>query len=265
MERSPTAELSAPGKAFVAGEYAVLEPGEPALVLAVDLRLHLTLRELPGRRVELFHRPSGAFLEGELRPEGIGWSSGVPGELRFAARATELAVRLCAEEGGDLRGFRSSFEDELAREGRKLGLGGSAAASVLAVRAACSAQGRQASPPEVLGLAAAAHWVEQGGRGSGADVAACALGGLLEVRTRRAQGDVDRVLRRPARDLLAEPALEALPVHVPSGLRFLLAFSGTPADSRSLVEGVQLSAPFGRYQMAIDVAEAIGPRWESLR
>jgi homocysteine S-methyltransferase len=27
-----------------------------------------------------------------------------------------------------------------------------------------------------------------------------------------------------------------------------------------LVEGVQLSAPFGRYQMALDVAEAIGPR-----
>ena len=29
---------------------------------------------------------------------------------------------------------------------------------------------------------------------------------------------------------------------------------------RSLVQGVQLSAPFGRYQMALDVAEAIGPR-----
>jgi methionine synthase I (cobalamin-dependent)/5,10-methylenetetrahydrofolate reductase len=29
---------------------------------------------------------------------------------------------------------------------------------------------------------------------------------------------------------------------------------------RSLVQGVQLSAPFGRYQMAIEVAEAIGPR-----
>src|SRR5436190_9724347 len=29
---------------------------------------------------------------------------------------------------------------------------------------------------------------------------------------------------------------------------------------RQLVQGVQLSAPFGRYQMAIDVAEAIGPR-----
>ncbi|MBZ5625508.1 MAG: bifunctional homocysteine S-methyltransferase/methylenetetrahydrofolate reductase [Acidobacteriia bacterium] len=29
---------------------------------------------------------------------------------------------------------------------------------------------------------------------------------------------------------------------------------------RHMVEGVQLSAPFGRYQMALDVAEAIGPR-----
>jgi homocysteine S-methyltransferase len=29
---------------------------------------------------------------------------------------------------------------------------------------------------------------------------------------------------------------------------------------RPMVEGVQLSAPFGRYQMAIEVAEAVGPR-----
>ena len=29
---------------------------------------------------------------------------------------------------------------------------------------------------------------------------------------------------------------------------------------RPLVQGVQLSAPFGRYQMAIQVAEAIGSR-----
>jgi homocysteine S-methyltransferase len=29
---------------------------------------------------------------------------------------------------------------------------------------------------------------------------------------------------------------------------------------RRMVQGVQLSAPFGRYQMALDVAEAIGER-----
>jgi homocysteine S-methyltransferase len=31
---------------------------------------------------------------------------------------------------------------------------------------------------------------------------------------------------------------------------------------RPMVEGVQLSAPFGRYQLAVEVAEAIGPRRE---
>jgi 5,10-methylenetetrahydrofolate reductase len=30
--------------------------------------------------------------------------------------------------------------------------------------------------------------------------------------------------------------------------------------ARPMVQGVQLSAPFGRYQMALDVADAIGPR-----
>jgi hypothetical protein len=29
---------------------------------------------------------------------------------------------------------------------------------------------------------------------------------------------------------------------------------------RSMVQGVQLSPPFGRYQLALSVAEAIGPR-----
>ena len=32
------------------------------------------------------------------------------------------------------------------------------------------------------------------------------------------------------------------------------------ARVRRWSQGVQLSAPFGRYQMALDVAEAIGPR-----
>ena len=30
--------------------------------------------------------------------------------------------------------------------------------------------------------------------------------------------------------------------------------------ARPMVQGVQLSAPFGRYQMALAVADAIGPR-----
>src|SRR2546421_13091806 len=147
--RAP-AELSAPGKAFVAGEYSVLEHGQPALVLAVDVRLHARLRELSGGAVELRHGPSGVFLRGEIGLDGLSWTAGIPGELRFAARAAGLAAKLCAEERREPRGFAATFQDDFARDGRKLGLGGSAASSVLAVRATCAAQGRDAQPREEM-------------------------------------------------------------------------------------------------------------------
>ena len=232
------AELSVPAKAFVAGEYAVLERGEPALVLAIDLRLRAALRELPGRAVELLRRPSGESVRGELIGGGVQWQSGIPGELRFAARAVEVAARLCAEERRDPRGFEAAFEDDLSRDGRKLGLGGSAAASVLAVRAACAAQGREVAPGEAMCLATAAHFIEQGGRGSGADVAACALGGLVEVRRKHEWIDARAPLRGGARDLLAHPPLETRAIAVPRGLRFLLAWTGATADTRRLVDQV---------------------------
>jgi phosphomevalonate kinase len=221
--------FAACGKAFLAGEYGVLEPGEPALVLGLDRALHLTVRPAPGRRVELRHGPSKAIARGELGA-GIAWSGAVPVQLRFAARAASIAARLCAEEEREPHGFQATFEDDLALAGRKLGLGGSAAASVLSVRATCAAQGRQLSPEDAAVLAASAHRAEQGGQGSGADVAASALGGLLEVRAHW-RGEVE------PRELLAQKPLEIRRVAVPPELHFLLAFTGAAADTRTLVSG----------------------------
>jgi phosphomevalonate kinase len=242
-------ELSAPGKAFVAGEYSVLQPGEPALVLAVDIRMHAVVRELRSRAVELVHAPSGSAAHGELTQSGVAWTSGIPGDLRFAARSVQLAARLCAEEALAPRGFNAAFQDDLSRDGRKLGLGGSAAASVLAVRATCLAQGRELTRDESITLAAAAHWLEQGGRGSGADVAACGAGGLVEVRSQSAA--FASVPNTPLRDLLQRDSpLQVRAVAVPPGLHFLLAWTGQPANTRNLVNSVLsfASARPGRWQ-----------------
>ncbi|MFL5311973.1 MAG: mevalonate kinase, partial [Myxococcales bacterium] len=83
-----------------------------------------------------------------------------------------------------------------------------------------------------------AHFLEQGGRGSGADVAACALGGLIEVRRTHAWTTGDDPLSGGVRELLAHPPLEARPIAAPQGLRFLLAWSGAPADTRRLIDQV---------------------------
>ena len=204
--------LWAPGKVFLAGEYAVLDRGRPALVAAVDRGLRLSLRPLGEPLVALRHAPSGESLTGVLSDDvssPVAWMGGVPGGLRFAARAVALSLRLCAEEGRAPRGFAATFEDDLsvvdaAGASRKLGLGGSAASSVLAVRAAALSQGRGLTPSEVLTLALAAHWVEQGGSGSGGDVAASSLGGVSLVRVRHVWRAPEQVLALPAKGLIAD-------------------------------------------------------------
>jgi phosphomevalonate kinase len=216
-------KLRAPGKVFLAGEYAVLEPGRPALVVGIDRFLEATVE--PGQEVSIEHR-------------GIVWRGGPPPpELRFAARAVELAK--------PERGFRLVFENELAIAGKKLGLGGSAAATVLTVRAARPDLGQE----EALSLAFAAHWIEQGGSGSGADVAASSLGGVLRVTGRNPFRSAEEAMALPLRDLLQARPLGAQRLSVPEDLRLLLAFTGEPADTRVLVRQVRA------------MAKGDGPRW----
>jgi len=214
-----TVRLEACGKVFLAGEYAVLDAGRPALVVGIDRKLHAIADPSPG--LHILHSPTG-----------VAWDSGrAPPELRFAARAAELARAFCATSAG----VRIVFEDDLGVPGRKLGLGGSAAACVLAVRAVCAVVGRKTADAEVLSLALAAHWAEQDGSGSGADVAAAALGGVLEVRSRIPWRSVEEVMAMPAAQIASSRPLEIRRVRVPPDLRLLLADAGAPANTRSLV------------------------------
>ena len=263
--------LAAPGKLFLAGEYAVLEPGRPALVLAVDRALHAALEVVPGRRIELRHAPSGASCGGELHEGVVAWTGPVPPMLRFAARALSLALRLCAEEELAPVGFALTFLDDLSLppvptggDSPKLGLGGSAAGSVLAVRAACLAQGRALTPADTLSVALAAHWIEQNGSGSGGDVAASALGGALELRVRHAWADVADPQRGPVSALLAQAPITTTSLRLPADLRFLLTWSGASSDTRALVQEVRAYAAEARARWT-RLADEISFASEGLR
>ncbi|HTO95488.1 MAG TPA: hypothetical protein VMK66_00475 [Myxococcales bacterium] len=240
--------IAACGKVFLAGEYAVLEAGRPALVAGIDRKLHASV-EVGGQGLRLFHAPSGSAWEGGEPPP----------ELRFAVRAARLASGFCAGPGA-----RIAFEDDFSLQGRKIGLGGSAAACVLAVRAVCAAAGRAATDEEVLALALAAHWAEQGGEGSGADVAASALGGVLEVRSRIAWRAPEEVMAMPAATIAASRPLRIQRLRPPPGLRLLLAHAGEPADTRALVRAVRSFARAGPGGWARR-ADAITAAAEKLR
>jgi len=165
--------VSAPGKIFLAGEYAVLQGGA-AVVAAVDRRA--TARLVTGGTpasplVEEVCRAVGAEL-GPAAPDGV----------------PEIDTTAMSGPGG------------------KLGIGSSAAAAAGAVGAFFDAAGLNLEAEEVraraFALAERAHRAAQGGRGSGADVAAAVFGGV--IRYHRGTDGYGRIEVRPLGPVPAE-------------------------------------------------------------
>ena len=216
-------EATAPGKLVLLGEYAVLE-GAPAVVTAVARRARVRLRvtEAPGWRVTapgLLDGPAEATVEagGTLRwrdPE-----AGARLEL-LSGLVRAMAAAGLADPGRtpalELELDTTAFFQEALPGRHKLGLGSSAALTVaLAVALAAAGGGEGVPAPEGGWLPALVrlHRAAQGGRGSGIDVAASLLGGI--VRYRLGEGG------RP----------EAAPAALPGGLGLRFVWTGRSAGT----------------------------------
>jgi phosphomevalonate kinase len=174
---------------MVAGEYAVLLPGEPCLVAAIDRRVTVD---------------ADTAAEWSVDTGNVKWSEGldVPPAAEFVVAALR-AMRTRYEHELTPHALRTS--DNLHIEGTKLGLGGSAAATVAAVHALAPPHAHR---EDLWGIADVVHRSVQGGRGSGADVAASVHGGVL-------------------RFTMAQRVVAPIGVH--PDVRLLLVWSGTSA------------------------------------
>lgn len=173
-------EYSAPGKAVVWGEYAVLE-GAPALVMAVNR--YATARVEPAvDRWQLRSRgfESSAHLSAsELMMASAAESAGITGLVRAVISALgdpELPLAACVHT--DTRDFHSNDQ---TGDSQKLGIGSSAA--VCTAAGAAIAEFLDKTFDESVPLAA--HRLLQGKAGSGLDVAAACHGGLIRFEAGR--------------------------------------------------------------------------------
>lgn len=222
--------LSAPGKLFLCGEYAVLWGGE-ARIVGVSPRAHAFVRSRDDRRVDVVLE--GGRLSGHATPAGVRWSEPVTDEFKFVSVAIDLAYRLSGVEGP---GFSVAFEPSPLVNGHKLGMGSSARATLLAVEAARSALG---APWDSLKLALLAHADAQGGKGSGGDVAASFAGGVVRYR----RFEASTLLTAAARGGLVAAIEQSPPVHLARMgeplFPMIYAFSGKSASTPGLVKEVE--------------------------
>ncbi len=227
--------LSAPGKLFLSGEYAVLWGGV-ARILGVGPRVSVLVRPRVDRRVDIVL--AEGRLSGTATPAGVRWEGEVPPEFRFVATTIDLALRIVGTEGP---GFSVAFESSPTVGGLKLGLGSSARATVLAAEASRVALG---GTFDSLKLALLAHADAQGGKGSGGDVAASFAGGVVRYRRYEVSGLLTRASRGGLVAALDQsPAVELARMGDPV-FPMIFAFSGQSASTTGLVKSVeqQLSA-----------------------
>jgi phosphomevalonate kinase len=159
------ARLTVPGNILLLGEYAVLEEGGLGLAMAVETRVRLEASPA-----------SSLSVEGRWPGRSISWTP----SRRGTSAIVEAAVDTVSEWlGCPLRA--RVFVDSSALftpDGRKTGLGSSAAVSVALVCGLLHAAGDTGPRvPDVPGLALKAHRLAQGGRGSGYDVFSSFHGG----------------------------------------------------------------------------------------
>lgn len=215
--------MSAPGKAVLCGEYAVLD-GAPAIVMAVNCRASVTLQSTneASHSLAMSHRESSPVRfhfgkSAEILPLGDdrpGLDTTLISHVWRAIGAPDagsISMQL------DTRAF---YDNE---SGAKLGLGSSAALAVALTSALLRFSGDRREPGPI---ALAAHRAFQGGNGSGVDIAAALHGGIMAFNT------------------TTQLATETL--QWPTGMAYSLWWSGRAASTadklRSLKENMATAA-----------------------
>lgn len=206
-------ETRAPGKLFVVGEYAVIETGEPAVLVAVNRYLRLKLTE----RQDAKPRATSDHVRAAINTID---------ELRVARGLKE-------------RQFEIEIKSELdADDGRKFGLGSSAAVTVATVDALAQLYELNLNQLERFKLALLAT-ITISPRASGGDLAASTFGGWIRytspdrtaLRDHHAQHGILSALESYAWSRLSVQSLPA-----PVNLELLVGWTGSPASTEKLVE-----------------------------
>ncbi len=205
---------SAPGKLVITGEYAVLE-GAPALVLAIDREAQVELEDASGPGWEITAPGLGIRgARGQLDATGrMSWPALGGTAIEQLALVSAVLETLGADGPSvpfranlDTRAFFASADGQA-----KLGLGSSAALTVALASAIYALNGRGAPSLDTL---IAAHRRAQDGRGSGLDIAASLVGGLLVYRLYDGQPRI-------------------APATWPAGLEWCCVWSGKSASTRT--------------------------------
>ena len=145
------------GKLYWAGEYAILEPGQLALIKAIPI--YMTAEIKASNNYRLYSDMFSYSVD--LRPDS---------SYTLIQETVALVEEYLTAQGVELQPFSIEIRGKMEREGKKFGLGSSGSVVVLVIKAMLAFYGRPVDR-EVLFKLASAVLLKRGDNGSMGDIA----------------------------------------------------------------------------------------------
>lgn len=229
-------QASASGKLFLAGEYAVVEAGQPALIAAIDQSITVTIE-----------MSSEGSIYSDQQKKSVSWervgqqfhvSEKEPYSLIVSAiQQVESYVQQLGVSTSDLYTVMIETELDHAKTGVKYGLGSSGAVTVATVRALLAFYGQSANALLVYQLSALAQ-LQIGMTGSFGDLAASSYGGVVAYYSVDRDWLQDAVQHYSLLELLrfSWKGLSIQNVTLPTELSLAIGWTGHAASTEKLVK-----------------------------
>lgn len=241
--------IKVPGKLMIAGEYAVLESGYPAIVIAVNRYITITIKDSSLNKLSIAN----------AEQSDVSWTLDENGEIvglerkkySFLREAIRVSCQFLKEMDVTIQPFCLHIQSELndRNTGKKYGLGSSAAIVVGVIRSIVLFHNfeLQNDPLQLYKLACIAHLKIQG-NGSGADIAASVFGGWIYYSRYDITWLISKLNQREG--FLQEesivnlitmpwPSLRIEHIRPPSDIRLLIGWTKHTAKTAPMVDKIE--------------------------
>ncbi|MRH44439.1 phosphomevalonate kinase [Aquibacillus halophilus] len=236
-------QVRVPGKLFIAGEYAVLDPGQLAIVVAVDRYMTATIKESNDNLLSL-PQLNLSLVTWTGSGENVTYNVS-DSRLRFIQHTISVVEQYLQGKEIKLQPLHLEITSELDdQSGSKYGLGSSAAVVVSVVTSMLNfykSESFQISHELIFKLSAIAH-VKTQGNGSGADIAASTFGGWICYTAFQADWLIEELEDgKTIENLIKEdwPNLMIEAIIPPTDLRLCVGWTGSEASTAPMITKVQ--------------------------
>lgn len=228
----------APGKLYIAGEYAVLEQDCPAILVAVNQFIRVSITKTKSS--------TGLIHSKQYSQDSIHWVrrgakmviDNRDNPFEYILAAISFTERFCVEQNIRMRVYDLYINSDLdSADGKKYGLGSSAAVTVATVKAILRFYNVPFSNELVYKLSAISHYSVQG-NGSAGDIAASVYGGWIAYQTFDKNWLKQELAHKSLSAVVNEawPGLKIQLLTPPEGMNLMIGWSQKPASTSRLVD-----------------------------